>query len=253
MFAQTLIKVEDHFSKYRISDVLMTLYKLIWDDFCSWFLEMIKPSYGQPIDSGTLTAVKSLLEDNLKLLHPFMPFITEELWHFIKTRKKKDSLIISSWPKEQEVDEQLIKDFDMAKKIIAGIRKFRKEKNIGQKEQLILITEGAVPYVEVIQKLGQIQKIERLAHGNNLTLGSFRVGQSEYFIPISKKVDPKEERKKLKQELEYVKGFLRSVEKKLSNELFVSNAPEKVIELERKKAGDAQQKIALLTKRLGHL
>ena len=253
MFAQTLLKVEDHFNKYRISDALMTLYKLIWDDFCSWFLEMIKPSYGQPIDRGTLTAVQSLLEDNLKLLHPFMPFITEELWHFIKTRKKEDSLIISSWPKEQEVDEQLIKDFDMAKKIIAGIRKFRKEKNIGQKEQLILITEGAVPYVEVIQKLGQIQKVERFAPVNNQTLGSFRVGQSEYFIPISKKVDPKEERKKLKQELEYVKGFLRSVEKKLSNELFVSNAPEKVIELERKKAEDAHQKMALLIKRLGHL
>jgi valyl-tRNA synthetase len=162
-------------------------------------------------------------------------------------------LIISPWPKEQEVDEQLIKDFDMAKQIIAGIRKFRKEKNIGQKEQLILITEGAVPYVEVIQKLGQILKVERLAPANNQTLGSFRVGQSEYFIPISKKVDPKEERKKLKQELEYVKGFLRSVEKKLSNELFVSNAPEKVIELERKKAGDAHQKMALLIKRLGHL
>ena len=129
MFAQTLLKVEDHFNKYRISDALMTLYKLIWDDFCSWFLEMIKPSYGQPIDRGTLIAVKSLLEDNLKLLHPFMPFITEELWHFIKTRKKEDSLIISSWPKVQEVDEQLIKDFDMAKQIIAGIRKFRKEKN----------------------------------------------------------------------------------------------------------------------------
>ena len=158
MFAQTLLKVEDHFNKYRISDALMALYKLIWDDFCSWFLEMIKPSYGQPIDRGTLIAVKFLLEDNLKLLHPFMPFITEELWHFIRTRKKKDSLIISPWPKVQEVDEQLIKDFDMAKQIIAGIRKFRKEKNIGQKEQLILITEGAVPYVEVIQKLGQIQK-----------------------------------------------------------------------------------------------
>ena len=169
---------------------------------------MIKPSYGQPIDRETLIAVKFLLEDNLKLLHPFMPFITEELWHYIRTRKKKDSLIIASWPKVQEVDEQLINDFDMAKKIIAGIRKFRKEKNIGQKEQLILITEGAVPYVEVIQKLGQIQKVERLAPANNPTLGSFRVGQSEYFIPISKKVDPKEERKKLKQELEYIKRFL---------------------------------------------
>ena len=253
MFAQTLIKVEHHFSEYRISDAMMTLYKLIWDDFCSWFLEMIKPSYGQPIDKGTLIAVKSLLENNLKLLHPFMPFITEELWHSIKIRKNKDSLIISPWPKEQEVDLQLINDFNIAKQIIAGIRKFRKEKNIGYKEQLVLITEGAVPYVEVIQKLGQIQKVERLAPGNSQTLGSFRVGQSEYFIPISKEVDPKEERKKLKQELEYIEGFLRSVEKKLSNDRFVSNAPDWVIELERKKAGDAQQKIALLTKRLSHL
>ena len=252
-FARTLIKVEDHFSKYRISDALMTLYKLIWDDFCSWFLEMIKPSYGLPIDSGTLTAVKSLLEENLKLLHPFMPFITEELWHLIKTRKKKDSLIISPWPKGQEVDEQLIKDFDLVKQIIAGIRKFRKEKNIKHKQQLVIITQGAVPYVEVIKKLGQIEKIERLAHRNDQSLGSFRIGQSEYFIPISKEVDPKEERKKLEQELEYFKGFLRSVEKKLSNERFISNAPVKIIELERKKAVDAQQKIALLTERLGHL
>ena len=253
LFAQTLIKIEDHFSKYRISDALMTLYKLIWDDFCSWFLEMIKPSFGQPIDNITLIAVKSIFEDNLKLLHPFMPFITEELWHFIKIRKEEDALIISPWPIEQEGDEQLIKDFDMAKQIIGGIRKFRKEKNISFKEQLVLITDGAVPYIEVIQKLGQIQKVERLSKRNNQTLGSFRVGQSEYFIPISKEVDPEEERKKLTQELEYVKGFLRSVEKKLSNERFVSNAPDKVIELERKKAGDAQQKITLLSRRLGHL
>ncbi len=251
LLAQTLNTVEDHFNKYRISDALMSLYKLIWDDFCSWFLEMIKPSYGEPIDRGTLVAVKSLFEDNLKMLHPFMPFLTEELWHVIADRNKEEALIVSPWPKPESVNDMIISEFETVKQVVGGIRNFRKEKNIGFKEQLVLISEAEIPYEEVIKKLGQIEKIEMEVEDKNQSLGSFRVGQSAFYIPLNEEVDQEEERKKLTQELTYAKGFLKSVEKKLANERFVSNAPEKVIELERKKAADAKEKIALLEKSLG--
>ena len=253
LFYQTQSTIDDHYSKYRISDALMSLYKLIWDDFCSWFLEMIKPNYGDPIDRDTLAEVKVLFEDNLRLLHPFMPFITEEIWHFIGERVTGEALVVSDWPKAQSTDQSCIEDFEMVKQIVAGIRNFRKEKNIGFKEQLILISETQIPYPEVIKKLAQLESVENIVQEDNQALGSFRVGQSEFFIPLNQAVDLEEERKKLTQELEYAKGFLKSVEKKLSNERFVSNAPEKVIELERKKAVDAQEKILLLEKRLSQL
>ena len=253
LFAQTLISIEDHFSKYRISDALMTLYKLIWDDFCSWFLEMIKPAYGHPIDLGTLIAIKSIFEENLKLLHPFMPFLTEELWHFMQKRKKEDALIISRWPKVGQVNKQLINDFEIVKHIISGIRNFRNEKNIGFKEQLILISDSEIPYLEVVKKLGQIKKLGKKVDYNKKNIGSFRVGKNEYLIPTSEFVDTEAEKKKVMRELEYAKGFLKSVKKKLSNESFLSNAPKKLVELERKKVVDARQKIALLEKRMDNL
>ena len=252
-FNQTLDTIDDHFSKYRISDALMTLYKLIWDDFCSWFLEMIKPNYGSPIDEASLIAVKSLFENNLRLLHPFMPFLTEELWHYIAKRDIDQALVVSDWPKVESINEQCIDDFEMVKQIIGGIRNFRKEKNIGFKEQLVLISETQIPYPVVIEKLGQLDSIVDLVEENSQPLGSFRVGQTEFFIPINEAIDPEEEREKLTQELKYVRGFLQSVEKKLSNERFVSNAPEKVIDLERKKSTDAQEKINLLEKSLSQL
>ena len=253
LFYQTLSTIDDHYSKYRISDALMSLYKLIWDDFCSWFLEMVKPNYGDPIDRDTLAEVIVLFEDNLRLLHPFMPFITEEIWHFIGERDTGEALVVSDWPKAQSTDQSCIEDFEMVKQIVAGIRNFRKEKNIGFKEQLILISETQIPYPEVIQKLAQLETVENIVREDNQALGSFRVGQSEFFIPLNQSFDLEEERKKLRQELEYAKGFLKSVEKKLSNERFVSNAPEKVIELERKKAADAKEKILLLEKSLSQL
>ena len=253
LFYQTLSAIDEHYSKYRISDALMSLYKLIWDDFCSWFLEMVKPNYGDPIDKYTLAEVIVLFEDNLRLLHPFMPFITEEIWHFIGERDTREALVVSDWPKAQSTDQSCIEDFEMVKQIVAGIRNFRKEKNIGFKEQLILISEKQIPYPEVIQKLAQLETVENIVREDNQALGSFRVGQSEFFIPLNQSFDPEEERKKLRQELEYAKGFLKSVKKNLSNERFVSNAPEKVIELERKKAADAQEKILLLEKRLSQL
>lgn len=253
LFYQTLSTIDDHYTKYRISDALMSLYKLIWDDFCSWFLEMIKPNYGDPIDSATLSVVKTLFEDNLRLLHPFMPFITEEIWHFINKRDTDEALVVSDWPKSQPTDQHCINDFELVKQIVGGIRNFRKEKNIGFKEPLILISETQIPYPKVVQKLAQLESIENTVEKDNQVLGSFRVGQSEFFIPLNQAVDPEEERKKLTQELEYAEGFLKSVEKKLSNERFVSNAPQKVIELERKKAADAREKITLLEKSLSQL
>ncbi|MEK9604567.1 MAG: valine--tRNA ligase [Flavobacteriaceae bacterium] len=252
-FHQTLNTVDDHFKKYRISDALMSLYKLIWDDFCSWFLEMIKPAYGSPIDKPTLVAAKKLFENNLRLLHPFMPFLTEELWHFIATRNAAEALVVSQWPEAKQVNQNCLDDFEMIKQIIGGIRNFRKEKNIGFKEQLILISEAHIPNPEVILKLGQLSSINHQLDEKSQSLGSFRVGKSEFFIPINQAIDPEEERKKLTQELKYAEGFLRSVEKKLSNERFVSNAPEKVIELERKKATDAQERITLLKKSISQL
>ena len=253
LFQKAVNTIDDHFSKYRISDALMTLYKLIWDDFCSWFLEMIKPNYEESMDKATVIAVKTLFENNLRLLHPFMPFLSEELWHHIAKREDSEALVVSDWPKALSWDQQYINDFDIIKQIIGGIRNFRKEKNIGFKEQLTLISGSSIPHPEVVVKLGQLVAVIDQLEEEGQPLGSFRVGQSEFFIPINEAVDPLEERKKLTQELEYAKGFLKSVEKKLSNERFVSNAPEKVIELERKKAADAQDKIDLLEKSLSQL
>jgi len=252
-FNQVLESIDDLYDKYRISDALMTLYKLIWDDFCSWFLEMVKPNYGGHIDKYTLIEVKALFEDNLRLLHPFMPFLTEELWHFINNRETIEALIVSDWPKALPVDLNRIKDFELVKQIVAGVRNFRKEKNIGFKEQLTLISEAQIPYSDVIQKLGQLESVLNTALDDNQILGSFRVAKTEFFIPINEAEDPEKKRKKLTQELDYARGFLKSVEKKLSNESFVSNAPENIIDLERKKAADAHEKITLLEKSLSQL
>ena len=255
LFSITLATVDDHFSKYRVSDALMSLYKLIWDDFCSWFLEMIKPTYGASIDRETLKAVKILFENNLKVLHPFMPFITEELWHIIADRSKAESIMVSEWPKTLAEDAKIISDFEITKQIIVGIRNFRKLKKLSFKEQLVLIStsETAIPYPEVISKLGQLEKIKKQDKIEEEGMGSFRVNQLEFFIPIDIAIDPEEERKNLTEELKYAKGFFQSVEKKLSNERFISNAPDQVIAMERKKAADAQEKITLLKKSLNQL
>ena len=253
LFYQNLEVINDHFEKYRISDALMALYKLIWDDFCSWFLEMIKPKYGEPVDRVTLEEVKALFELNLKLLHPFMPFLSEELWHHISDRGEEEALVVAAWPQPQQVRVNIIEDFERIKQIVAGIRNFRKEKNISFKEELTLVSQAEIPCPSLVQKLGQLESIVPEIDLKQQAMGSFRVGQSEFFIPLKNGFNPEEERKKLRQELEYAKGFLASVEKKLSNERFVSNAPQQVIDMERKKASDAQEKIALLEKNLSQL
>lgn len=255
-FNSTLTEIEDHFSKYRISDALMAIYKLVWDDFCSWLLEIVKPAYQQPIDETTLSAVIHLFEENLKLLHPFMPFLTEEVWQHIAQRTPEQALIISNWPKVAEVNTDLISDFDFAAEVISGIRTIRKEKNIAQKEglELSILNSGKISAQmdAIITKLGNITHIETVDKGLDGAL-SFRVKNNEYFIPIGGAIDIEAEIKKITEELNYTKGFLQSVQKKLSNEHFVSNAPEKVVAIEKKKASDAEAKIETLEKSLASL
>ncbi len=255
-FNETLVEIEDHFSKYRISDALMAIYKLVWDDYSSWLLEIIKPAYQQPIDKTTFDAVISIFEDNLKLLHPFMPFLTEEVWQHIATRTPEEALVVAEWPTIQKVETSLIKDFNFAAEVISGIRTIRKQKNIPMKEALelsLLNGEGvAKDWDVIIQKLTNVSEITYVSEAVEGAL-SFRVKSNEYFIPMSGAIDVEAEIKKLQEELKYTKGFLMSVQKKLSNERFVSNAPEKVIALERKKQADAEAKIETIEKSLKSL
>ncbi|NNM18834.1 MAG: valine--tRNA ligase [Croceitalea sp.] len=255
-FHQTLAEIEDHFSKYRISDALMAIYKLVWDDFCSWLLEIVKPAYQQPIDKSTLTAVIQLFEKNLKLLHPFMPFLSEEVWQHIAERTPKEALCIADWPKPESVDAKLISEFEFAAEVISGIRTIRKEKNIPNKDALALMelnSEGTSSNLDaIIIKLGNISGIESVTESVEAAL-SFRVKSNEYFIPIDGAIDVAAEIKKINEELTYTKGFLNSVQKKLANERFVNNAPQQVVDIERKKAADAEAKIETLEKSLASL
>ncbi|NER09253.1 valyl-tRNA synthetase [Muriicola jejuensis] len=253
---ETLVEVNDHFSKYRISDALMAIYKLIWDDFCSWLLEIVKPAYQQPIDRETYASVIGFFEDNLKLLHPFMPFLTEEIWQCMAERSPEEALVISSWPETGDPDKEILEGFAFAAEVISGIRTIRKEKNIAQKEALTLLQisgqQDTSSWDPVIEKLGNISNIGTVEEAPEGAL-SFRVKSNEYFIPVSGAVDLQAEIVKINEELTYTRGFLKSVEKKLSNERFVNNAPESVVAMERKKASDAREKIETLEKSLASL
>ncbi|MDA9360488.1 valine--tRNA ligase [Flavobacteriaceae bacterium] len=255
-FQQALEQINDHFDKYRISDAMMTSYKLIWDDFCSWLLEAIKPAYGDPIDGQTYREVRVLFEDNLKLLHPFMPFLTEELWQDMDTRAVEEALIVSTWPEVQAYDEKLIQRFEEATGVIGGIRNFRKEKELGFKEVLALQVIGsdeAIPFESLVQKMGQLSSVSYEEAISDQTGGAFRANGLEFFIPLEGKIDVEKERLKLQEELKYANGFLLSVQKKLANERFVSNAPDQVLANERKKETDALEKIEVIEKSLAAL
>lgn len=255
-FQEALLEIEDHFSKYRISDALMTIYKLVWDDYSSWLLEIIKPAYQQPIDKITFEAVLTIFEDNLKLLHPFMPFLTEEVWQHIAKRSPEEALVIAKWPEQTKVNKDIISDFDFAAEVISGIRTIRKNKNIPMKEALalsVINTESVTSqWNVVIQKLTNVSEISEVTEALDGSL-SFRIKSNEYFIPMEGAIDIEAETKKIQEELKYTKGFLQSVQKKLSNERFVSNAPEQVIAIERKKESDALAKIETLEKSLQNL
>jgi len=255
-FNQTLTEIEDHFSKYRISDALMATYKLVWDDYSSSLLEIIKPAYQQPIDKTTFDQVIQIFEQNLKLLHPFMPFLTEEVWQHIAERTPEQALVISEWPMVSTADGALISGFEFANEVISGIRTIRKEKNIPMKEvlEVSVLNEEKVSaaWDVVICKLTNVSEINYVEMAVDGAL-SFRVKSNEYFIPVSGAIDVEAEIVKIQEELKYTKGFLTSVQKKLSNERFVNNAPEKVIEIERKKQSDAEAKIETLQKSLASL
>jgi valyl-tRNA synthetase len=253
---QTLLEIENNFDKYRLSDALMAIYKLVWDDFCSWFLEIIKPAYQQPIDQTTFDKAIEMLENNLKLLHPFMPFITEEIWQYIAERSPKEALIISEWPKMTLVNQHLIADFDFVAEVIAGIRTIRKEKNISFKDTIglkIVNNENASTYFDaIIMKLGNLSELTYVTEKVNGAL-TYRIKSNEYFIPITGAVDVAAETSKLEEELKYTQGFLKSVQVKLSNEKFVANAKPEIIANERNKEADALAKIATIEQSLAGL
>ncbi len=252
----TLVSLEDSYSKYRISEALMTTYKLVWDDFCSWFLEAVKPGYQQPIDSKTYAAIIQYFEEICVLLHPFMPFITEEVWHLLNDRKEGESVSLQSWPEQATADENLLADFDQAAAVVNGIRNIRASKNISFKDQIELqaASSAAVPerFEKLIIKLGNLSslKLDGIIEGAGY---SIMAGNHELFIPAGDTMDVEAEVEKVTKDLEYQKGFLNSVMKKLSNERFVNNAPAAVIEGERKKQADAEAKIKALEERLSVL
>ncbi len=247
---QTIAEVNDHFDKYRISDALMTVYKLFWDEFSSWYLEMVKPAYQQPIDKVTLDTTLSYFETLLKLLHPFMPFITEELYQALKNRDAKDSIMVSLLPKAEDYCEKCLKRMEQTKEIIAGIRNIRAEKGISPREAFSLYYKGEEfnsKNNSIIEKLANIESIaETPASGVEGASQTFMVGTVEITIPLAGNVNVEEEIKKMEDEIKYLEGFLISVNKKLSNEKFVANAKPEVVANERKKQADAESKIAAL-------
>ena len=255
-FQQTLAELEKSFDQYRISEALMSIYKLIWDDFSSWFLEMVKPAYQQPIDQKTLKRVIEFLENNLKLLHPFMPFLTEEIWQHISDRTPEEALIIAAYPKMVNVNKSLIADFKVASEVISGIRNIRKDKNIAFKNKIdfSVLNNDTVSkdFDAVIEKLGNLSSLNYVGEKVDGAL-SFRVKSNEYFVPMGDAIDVEAEKAKLEEELKYNEGFLKSVQKKLSNERFVNNAPEQVIANERKKESDALAKIETIKASLNSL
>ena len=254
--AKTLRQVESDFASYRISEAFMNLYKLFWDDFSGWYLEMIKPAYQCPIDRPTLEATCGFFDDLLRLLHPFMPFVTEEIWQDLAPRKAGESIMVQRMPEAREIDEALLGRFELTKEVVTAVRNVRKQKNIPQKDPLTLrvIADENYPaeYAPVLQKMGNLSQIETTREKDPSAVG-FLVKTTQYFVPMEGMIDIEAERKKLAGELEYLEGFLASVQKKLSNERFVSSAPEKVVANERTKQADAEAKIAALREQLAAL
>ena len=255
MLAKTIAEVDDLFGKYRLSEALMVVYKLFWDEFSSWYLEMIKPAYGEPIDQTTYNKTLGFFDTLLKLLHPFMPFITEELWQHIYDRKEGESIMTQTLEAAGSFDENIIAQFEAVKEVIGGIRTIRLQKNIAQKEALALEITGASPvaaFHAVISKLCNLSAISNV-ESKSEGAAAFMVGTTEYAVPLGNLINVEEELKKLEADLKYQEGFLQSVLKKLSNEKFVSKAPANVIEMERKKQADAETKIAALKESIAAL
>ena len=256
-FQQVLQETNDNLDKYRLSDALMGIYKLVWDDFCSWYLEMVKAPMGQPLDAVTYNATVTFFENLMKILHPFMPFITEDIWHLLKERNDGDDLIIAQQPAQKVVDNDILNQFLFTQDVINNIRKIRAEKNISMKEAIELIVvdkDGSVnkEFDAVIMKLCNVSSVNYVTENPQDAFG-FLVKATEYFIPVTDNIDTEAEIKKLEEELAYAQGFLRSVEAKLSNEKFVNGAPAAVVDKERKKKSDAEAKIKVIEQQLATL
>ena len=247
VLSETVAELADLFGKFRLSEALMAVYKLFWDEFSSWYLEMVKPAYGQPIDRATYDATLHYFDMLLRLLHPFMPFITEELWQHLAARADGESIMYARLPEAGDVDAACIKAMDEAKEIIAGVRTIRLQRNIPNKTALDLQVMGSFtnPFGDVICKLANVQAIDE-AQAKDATAATFLVGTTEYAVPLGNSINVEEELKKLEADLKYMQGFKMSIEKKLGNEKFVNNAPEAVVAGERKKLADATAKIATL-------
>lgn len=250
----TITELDDLFSKYRLSEALMLLYKLFWDEFSSWYLEIIKPGYQQPIDSETYRMTLTYFDALLRLLHPFMPFITEELWQALQQREDGESITTALQPKEEIIDRDLLTHFEQVKQVIAGVRTIRLEKNIPNKETLELQVIGGHDnqFNNVITKMCNLSSLTIVAEKEAGAAG-FMVGTTEYSVPLADKMDVEAELQKLKAELEYTEGFLLSVSKKLGNERFLQNAKAEIVENERKKKADAESKIAALKENIAAL
>lgn len=255
-FNQELEVINSLFDKFKISEALMATYKLIWDDFCSWYLEMIKPGYQHPIDRKTLETTKSFFEDILKLAHPFTPFIAEELWHLISKRAEGEDMIVAQWPEVTNTDSEVLTQFGRATDVITNIRNIRKKNNIANKVKMDLFIKKNkdldASFDSVLLKMGNLSQLEyvndKIENSN-----TFIVDGNEYFVPFGDTIDIEAEREKLTEELNYAEGFLKSVQKKLQNERFVSGAPEQVVAIERKKESDAMDKIAILREKVAAL
>ena len=253
---ETLVSINDNLEKYRLSDALMSIYKLIWNDFCSWYLECVKPAYQQPIDAKTLATTITYFEQLLKALHPFMPFVTEELWQNMAARKQGESIMVLDYPKAGKVNEQLLQEFDYTTNVISEIRTFRKSKNIANKDQIELmvktneaVNKGLDSIITKLTNLSDLTYVDDKVEG----AFSFVVKSNEYSIPLAGNVDVEAEIEKIKADLEYAKGSLAIANKKLSNEKFVAGAPEQVVTAEQKKKADAEAKIKVLEEQLASL
>lgn len=251
---RTLEEVKDLFGKYRLSEALMAIYKLFWDEFSSWYLEMVKPAYQQPIDRKTYDATLRYFDALLRMLHPFMPFITEELWQHLYDRKEGESIMTARMPEPQPVDMEIINRFETTKLVVAGIRTIRLQKGIANKEQLTLQIIGAHDHSNdcILTKMTNLATIETIEE-KDPAAASFRVHATEYAIPMSNAINVEAELKKLEAELKYAQGFLKTVMGKLGNERFVQNAPEAVVAMERKKKADAEEKIKSLEESIAAL
>ena len=254
--AAAQMQIEKDFAAYRISDALLVAYRLFWDEFSGWLLEMVKPAYGDAIDECTLKAVKSIFERLMQMLHPFMPFLTEEIWQDIAERKEGESICVSEVKVAVEADDKLLVRFELAKEVISAVRNVRKQKNLPNKDALTLkvIVDENYPaeYEAVIKKMANLTEVERVEE-KDATAAAFIVKTTQYFVPLGGLIDVEAERQKMGEELTYLEGFLASVMKKLSNERFVSSAPEKVVANERAKKADAEAKIAAIKERLEQL